>query len=62
MELMKEPWWSIQKMPYRFFLDTLKWKVDLEEKRRKNLEKQTKSKKTDKAHNRLQNRNKGWGR
>ena len=62
MELMKEPWWSIQQMPYRFFIDTLKWKVDLEEKRQKNLEKQSKSKKSDQAHSRLQNRRKGWGK
>ena len=25
-------------MPYKFFLDTLKWKIDLEDEKRKRLE------------------------
>lgn len=35
---MREPWWSIQLMPYDYFLETLKWKVNLEEEKRKQLE------------------------
>lgn len=31
MELMHQDWSSIMFMPYRFFMDTLKWKIDLEE-------------------------------
>ena len=38
MELMKESWASIMAMPYKFFLDTLKWKIDLEEEKRKQIE------------------------
>jgi len=38
MELMKESWSSIMMMPYKFFLDTLKWKIDLEDEKRKRLE------------------------
>jgi len=30
MELMHQEWSSIMFMPYRFFMDTLKWKIDLE--------------------------------
>lgn len=29
-------------MPYRFFIDTLQWKIDLEEEKRKQLEEKTK--------------------
>ena len=39
LELMKvESWFSIQQMPYVFFLDFLKWKIDLEERRNKEIE------------------------
>jgi hypothetical protein len=34
MELLKQPWDSIMYMPYKFFLDTLKWKIDLENEKR----------------------------
>lgn len=30
MELMHSSWDSIMLMPYKFFIDTLKWKIDLE--------------------------------
>jgi len=30
MELMHQEWSSIMFMPYKFFMDTLKWKIDLE--------------------------------
>lgn len=34
MELMNESWLSIQLMPYQFFAKTVKWKIDLEEKKK----------------------------
>ena len=37
-ELMGEFWATIQLMPYKYFLDTIKWKMDLEEKKRKTIE------------------------
>lgn len=37
-ELMGEPWFSIQLMPYDFFSATLKWKMDLEEQKKKAIE------------------------
>jgi len=42
MEMMHESWLSIMYMPYRFFMDTLQWKIDLEEEKKKRLEEQTK--------------------
>ena len=38
MELMKQPWDSIMFMPYKFFLDTLKWKMELEDEKRNIME------------------------
>lgn len=38
MEMMKEPWISIQSMPFKFFKDTLVWKVELEKERNKRIE------------------------
>ncbi len=35
VELTNENWFSIQFMPYYYFIETIKWKVDLEEKRSK---------------------------
>jgi hypothetical protein len=43
MELMKLPWIDIMLMPYQFFIDTLKWKIDLEDEKRKKLEERSKS-------------------
>ena len=37
MELMKQPWDSIMFMPYKFFIDTLKWKISLEDEKRNQL-------------------------
>ena len=42
MELMNQQFPSIMEMPYKFFIDTIKWKVDLEEEKRKKMEEQTK--------------------
>jgi hypothetical protein len=35
---MHEPWFSIQLMPYKYFESTLKWKMDLEEQKKKLVE------------------------
>lgn len=37
-ELMGETWMSIQLMPYIYFQGTVKWKMDLEEQKRKAME------------------------
>ena len=42
MELMSEPWFSVMSMPYEFFVDTLKWKVELEEEKQKKMKENTK--------------------
>jgi len=41
MEIMNVQWDSIVFMPYKFFIDTLKWKIDLEDEKRKALEEKT---------------------
>jgi len=41
MELMKQSWDSIMFMPYKFFIDTLKWKIDLEDEKRNQLTEKT---------------------
>lgn len=46
MELMKQEWTTIMLMPYQYFLETLKWKVDLEEEKRKKMEEKTKTRKS----------------
>ena len=38
MEMMKQPYESIMKMPYNVFIDALIWKNELEENRRKKME------------------------
>jgi len=38
METMKQPWFSIMLMPYKDFIDITKWKVDLEEEKKKKLD------------------------
>ena len=38
IELMGEPWASIQLMPFTFFTSTLKWKLELEEKKKAAIE------------------------
>jgi len=44
MELTGQPWESIMMMPYNFFISSLKWKIKLEDEKRKKLEeKSTKS-------------------
>ena len=40
MELMTQQWDNIMLMPYQFFIDTLKWKIDLEDEKRKKMEEQ----------------------
>lgn len=35
IELTNENWFSVQFMPYYYFVETIKWKVDLEEQRKK---------------------------
>ena len=42
MELMNQPYLDVVSMPYKFFLDTVKWKMDLEEEKRKRIEEKTK--------------------
>ena len=42
MEMMKQDYLSILCMPYLFFLDTLKWKIDLEEDKRKKMDEASK--------------------
>lgn len=61
MESMRQSWSSIQEMPYKFFLNTLKWKADLEEKKQKRLEDQSRgsNRRTvsrDRAHRKLANK------
>jgi len=46
MELMREPYTSIMLMPYTFFIDTLTWKIDLEDEKRKKMEEKTKGSRT----------------
>lgn len=41
MELMHQDWGTIMFMPYRFFVDTLKWKIELEEEKRNKLTEKT---------------------
>lgn len=38
MEMMNVSWDNIMFMPYKFFLDTLKWKIDLEEEKKRRME------------------------
>jgi len=45
MELMKQDYTDIMIMPYKFFIDTIKWKFDLEEEKRKKMEESTRRKK-----------------
>ncbi|MCK5021107.1 MAG: hypothetical protein KAS32_29120 [Candidatus Peribacteraceae bacterium] len=45
---MNQQWPSIMQMPYKFFVDSIKWKVDLEEEKRKKIEERTK----DRGYNR----------
>jgi hypothetical protein len=42
MELMKLDYLSIMFMPYSFFIGTIKWKIDLEDERRKKMEENSK--------------------
>ena len=41
MELMHQDWGSIMFMPYKFFIDTLRWKIDLEDEKRKQMTEKT---------------------
>ena len=45
MELMKLDYLSIMVMPYQFFEETIKWKISLEEERRKKMEETNKRRK-----------------
>jgi hypothetical protein len=38
MELMHQQWDTIMWMPYKFFMDSLKWKIDLEDEKRRVVE------------------------
>lgn len=38
METMNQDFITIMNMPYRFFNETIKWKIDLEEEKRKRME------------------------
>lgn len=37
MELMHVPWSDIMEMNYTFFIDTLKWKIELEKEKKKQI-------------------------
>jgi len=41
MEMMNVAWDTIMYMPYKFFMDTLKWKIDLEEEKKNKMEEKT---------------------
>jgi hypothetical protein len=57
MELLKQPWYSIQVMPYRDFIKSIKWKVDLEEEKRKKMEERNKTNNSgEKRKNMVSNR------
>ena len=47
-ELTSQPWDTIMLMPYGYFIDNLKWKVELEEEKQKKVEDKLKKKR----HNR----------
>lgn len=47
MELMRQDWTAIMEMPYDFFVKSLKWKVDLEEEKRRKFDEKTKGKRVD---------------
>jgi len=55
MELRRSSWNDVVMMPYQFFMDDLKWKIDLEEEKRKRLEEKQRSS-GDKAYKALQKR------
>jgi len=58
METMKQDWITIQAMPYKFFLETIKWKVDLEEKKAKHMaEEHEKMERKQKSQQRMAARN-----
>ena len=38
MEMMKQPYLNILAMPYKFFIDTLDWKIKLEDEKKKYME------------------------
>lgn len=38
MELMNVPWSDIMEMSYEFFMDTLKWKIELEKEKKKQID------------------------
>ncbi len=38
MELMKAQWSEVQNMPYMFFVETLEWKIKLEDEKRKKMD------------------------
>lgn len=56
MELLKQPWMSIQLMPYKEFLDSIKWKMDLEEEKRKKMDEKNKDNKSNQRRNTVINR------
>ena len=44
---MHEIWFSIQLMPYKYFLETIKWKMDLEEQKKKAIEERNREQEAD---------------
>lgn len=46
-ELMGEPWFSVQLMPYQYFVETIKWKVDLEEQKKKMMDERNRDMEAD---------------
>ena len=55
MELRSVSWIDVMLMPYDAFMSDLKWKIDLEEEKRKRIEEAKKSPK-NKASNALKQR------
>lgn len=56
MELRGVSWSEVMIMPYHFFIGDLKWKVDLEEEKRKKMEESHRASR-DKAHRELKAKN-----
>lgn len=57
IELRRSSWSEVMCMPYDFFISDLKWKIKLEDEKRKRLEEHSKQS-SDKAHKALVNKNK----
>ena len=50
-ELMGETWLSMMVMPYKFFIQTIEWKRDLEDKKKKMIEERNKEQESQQRKN-----------